>query len=153
MLTPEERSYIWHDLYSRVHDLFIDVEDVLDSKFAPYKYENGELVQPDKDTPKVKELFDMVADLDGFLKVQDRTANREYSDWLDVEANKNKAFEAWSLGLCPQEMLAAPKHMDFACEAWPEIAKLKQERGISREDTAQALALWEARKTVERIAS
>ena len=153
MLTPYERIEIWQEFYDKVHRLFINVEDVLSSKFAPYRFENGELVRPDKDTPEVKKLFDMVADLDTFLKKRKDSSEREYSDWLDVEVNKQKAFDAWSLGLCPQVMRSIPQHSMFhSGHVWAKIAQLKQERGISQEDTLQAVALWEAQRTIERIA-
>ena len=154
MLTPYERSEIWQEFYDRVHRLFSDAEDVLSGKFAPYEFENGELVRPDKDTPEAKKLFDMLADLDEFLSERKKKAEQEYSYWLDVEVNKQKAFDAWRLGLCPQVMRSIPQFSMFhSWHVWEKIAQLKQEQGISKEDTLQAVALWEAHQTIEHIAS
>lgn len=145
MLTPEERFNAWQEFHSAVHKLFSNVEDALNSKFAPYEFEDGVLVEPDKDTPEVKKLFDMLADLDAFLQKKEESVGAEYSKYLAEQANLQNSFEAWSLGLCPQVMRTLPnKHMNFWWEYWPKIAKLKQTRGISREDTEQAVALWEA---------
>jgi hypothetical protein len=149
MLTPEERFTIWEDFHDRAHKLFIDVEDAIYSEFAPYKHDkNGELVKPDKDTPEAKKLFDMLADLDAFLQKREESAGIEYSAWLDEQRNLQNAYEAWSLGLCPQVMRTVPKYLWFMPSSWYKIAQLKQFKGISREDTMQAIASWEAQRTL-----
>lgn len=153
MLTPEERYDFWEELEDRVHSLFSDIEDAINSRFAPYKFENGELVKPDKDEPDVRFVFDMLADLESFLQRKKAHSEEEFSAWEEKQNNVNGAFTAWSLGLCPAVMSSVRKHMDFLLEYWPEIAKLKHERGISKADTAQAVALWDARCNLERKAS
>ena len=153
MLTPEERYDFWEELEDRVRKLFSDIEDALNGRFAPYKFENGELVKPDKDTPDVQWVFDTLADLEGFLQRKKKASNEEYSAWDTEQDNASSAFTAWSLGLCPSVMSSVRRHMDFLCDYWPEIAKLKQEHGISKEDTAQAVSLWDARCSLERKAS
>ena len=146
MLNPDDRLVIWQDFYERVSDLFMDVEDVLDNKFAPYQE------QPDKDTPEVKKLFDVLADLDAELQRKVKSSSEECSDWYDERQNAQDAFEAWSRGLCPKEMQARPRLWGYyQPETFEQIARLKQSTGISREDTKQAMAVFEARRVAEKL--
>ena len=137
MLNPDDRYYIWNTYRERVSRLFTDVEDVLHSRFAPYNQSEA-----DKDTPAMRKLFDMLADLDAFVERHTEEVYRQYSDWEDAQINAERSFSAWELGLCPEVMRYAKVWAgDFA-----KIAKLKHVKGISREDTEQAVALWQAQR-------
>lgn len=146
MLNPDDRLVIWQDFYERVSDLFRDVEDVLNNKFAPYQ-------EPaDKDTSEVKKLFDALADLDAELQRKVKSSSEECSDWYDEQQNAQDAFEAWSRGLCPKEMQARPRLWGYyQPETFEQIARLKQSTGISREDTKQAMAVFEAKRVAEKL--
>lgn len=135
MLNPDDRYYIWDTYRERVSRLFTDVEDTLHSRFAPFNQSEA-----DKDTPAVRKLFDMLADLDAFVESHTEKVRIEYEAWEDERVNLERSFSAWELGLCPDVM----RHVwtgDFA-----KIAALKQVKGISREDTEQAVALWRAQR-------
>ena len=90
MLHIEDRCNWWEQTYEAVHKLFSNVEDALNWKFAPYK-KNGVLVEADKDTPEVKELFDMLADLDAYLKQKLNMSRSELRQWEDKQASGRMA--------------------------------------------------------------
>ena len=155
MLTAEGRYSIWESYKERVRELFIDVESDLDGKFAPYRFENGKLVEADKDTPEMKKLFDMLADLDAFVERNFNRAHTEYSEWEDEQHNLQRNFEAWSLGLCPEAVKEIPNmHMPELGQgyAYDAIAKLRQVSGISKEDTEHAVELWKAHRRLQSMA-
>ena len=145
MLNPDDRLVLWQDFYERVNDLFRDVEDVLNNKFAPYRE------KPDKDTPEVKQLFDALAELDTVLQHKVRNSSKECEDWYEEQRNAQDAFEAWSRGLCPSVMQTRPKYWEYyQPETVEKVARLKQSEGISMKDTKQALAVFEAQRVAER---
>ena len=147
MLNPDDRLVIWQDFYERVHYLFMDVEDTLNNKFAPYHKE------PDKDTPDMKKLFDALADLDIVLERKVESSSEECGDWYEAQRNVQDAFEAWSRGLCPKVMRAKSRLWTYyQPETFVQIEHLKQSEGISIEDTKQAMALFEAQRVAERLA-
>lgn len=155
MLTAEDRYSIWEEFHKRVRELFIDVEDALSSKFAPYRFEDGKLVEADKDTPEVKKLFDMLADLDAFVEGNYKRAYSEYCKWEDEQYNVQRCFEAWSAGLCPEALKDIPNmHMPEYGQgyAYEAIAQLKQSSGISKEDTAKAVELWKVSRRLGSMA-
>ena len=154
-LTPADRLDFWERFYKRVNELFSEVEDELNSKFQPYCFdEKGELVKADKDTPDVKKLFDMLADLDVYLQGKFKSADDEHSKWTDEQANLYDCFNAWSLGLCPEEIRKVSNSYfrangGMSIDAWACISKLRTEKCINREDTRQAIAIWTAEKLKE----
>ena len=153
MLTAEDRYSIWEEFHKRVRELFIDVEDALSSKFEPYRFEDGKLVEADKDTPEVKKLFDLLADLDAFVEGNYKRAYSEYCKWEDEQYNVQRCFEAWSLGLCPEAVKDIPNMQEFReGYAYEAIAELKQSSGISKEDTAKAVELWKVYRRLGSIA-
>ena len=142
MLAAEERFSIWESYKERVRELFIDVESDLDGKFAPYRFENGKLVEADKDTPEMKKLFDLL-----------NRAHAEYSEWEDEQLNLQRSFEAWSLGLCPEAVKDIPNMPEFGeGYAYDKIAELRQSSGISKEDTEHAVELWKAHRRLGSMA-
>ena len=146
MLNPDDRLVLWQDFYERVNDLFRDVEDALNNKFAPYREE------PDKDTPEVKKLFDMLADLDATLQQKVSRSSEECEDWDEEQRNMQDAFEAWSRGLCPSVMRSRPRYWEYyQPETFEQVARLRQSAGMSMEDTKQALAAFEAKRVAERL--
>lgn len=153
MLTAEDRYSIWEEFHKRVRELFIDVEDALSGKFEPYRFEDGKLVEADKDTPEVKKLFDLLADLDAFVEGNYKRAYSEYCKWEDEQYNVQRCFEAWSLGLCPEAVKDIPNMQEFRKGyAYEAIAELKQSSGISKEDTAKAVELWKVHRRLGSIA-
>ena len=141
MLNPDDRLVLWQDFYERVNDLFRDVEDVLNNKFAPYREE------PDKDTPEVKKLFDVLADLDAALQRKVDSSSEECEDWYEEQRNAQDAFEAWSRGLCPKVMRSRPRLWNYyQPETFEQVARLRQHGNMSMEDTKQALAAFEAQR-------
>ena len=153
MLTAEERYSIWEEFHKRVRELFIDVEDALSSKFEPYRFEDGKLVEADKDTPKVKKLFDLLADLDAFVEGNYKRAYSEYCKWENEQYNVQRCFDAWSAGLCPEALKDIPNMQEFGeGYAYDTIAKLKQSSGISKEDTAKAVELWKVHRRLGSMA-
>ncbi len=127
MLNPDDRLVIWQEFHERVEKLLVDVEDALYSKFAPYRFENGQLVKPDKDTPELKKLFDALEKLDDALKLKVKGSSEECRQWYDEQLNAQRAFEAWSLGLCPKVMQGIPNMQDFGEDyTYKQIARLKQ---------------------------
>lgn len=153
MLNHDDRLVIWQEFHERVEKLLVDVEDALYSKFAPYRFENGQLVKADKDAPEVKKLFDALLDLDAVLQRKVESSSEECGDWYEEQHNMQDAFEAWSLGLCPQVIIPLSHQSSlYGSEHWEQIAHLKQSKGINVEDTKQAVALWEAQRVVERLA-
>ena len=153
MLAAEERFSIWESYKERVRELFIDVESDLDGKFAPYRFENGKLVEADKDTPEMKKLFDLLADLDAFVERNCNRAHAEYSEWEDEQLNLQRSFEAWSLGLCPEAVKDIPNMPEFGeGYAYDKIAELRQSSGISKEDTEHAVELWKAHRRLGSMA-
>ncbi len=146
MLNPDDRLVIWQDFYERVNDLFRDAEDVLNNKFAPYREE------PDKDTPEVKKLFDVLADLDTVLQQKVRSSSEECEDWYEEQRNAQDAFEAWSQGLCPSVMRTRPRYIEYyRPETVEQVARFRQHAGMSIEDTKQALAMFEAKRVADRL--
>lgn len=146
MLNPDDRLVLWQDFYERVSDLFRDVEDALDSKFAQYSKE------PDKDTPEVKKLFDALADLDAVLQRKVERSSKECEDWYEEQRNAQDAFEAWSRGLCPSVIRSRPKYWEYyQPETFEQVARLRQSGSISMEDTKQALAAFEAKRVADRL--
>ena len=153
MLTAEERFSIWESYKERVRELFIDVESDLDGKFAPYRFENGKLVAADKDTPEMKKLFDMLADLDAFVERNFNRAHAEYCKWEDEQHHMQNSFEAWSVGLCPEVLKDIPNAPEFGeGYAYDKIAELRQGSGISKEDTEHAVELWKAHRRLGSMA-
>ena len=151
----EERFSIWDSYKERVRELFIDVESDLDWKFAPYRFENGKLVEADKDTPEMKKLFDLLADLDAFVERNFNRAHAEYSEWEDEQLNLQHSFEAWCLGFCPAVMKNIPNmHMPELGQgyAYDAIAKLRQVSGISKKDTEHAGEVWKAHRRLHSMA-
>ena len=149
MLTTEERFSIWESYKERVRELFIDVESDLDGKFAPYRFENGKLVEADKDTPEMKKLFDLLADLDAFVERNYNRADAECVEWEDERYNLQRCFEAWSVGLCPEAVKDIPNMPEFGeGYAYDRIAELRQSSCIDREDTANAVKLWKAQRRI-----
>ena len=137
MLNPDDRYYIWDSYRERVSKLFRDVEDTLHSRFAPFNQSEA-----DPDTPAIRKLFDMLADLDAFVEHHTEEVHRQYSDWAEAQINLERSFSAWELGLCPEVMCKANEWIsDFA-----KIASFKQGKAISKEDTEQAVALWRAQR-------
>ncbi|MBQ7220738.1 MAG: hypothetical protein IJS28_07150 [Synergistaceae bacterium] len=100
MLNPEERYNIWQDYRERASKFFSDVEDDLDYKFSPYRQSEA-----DKDTPVVRRLFDMLADVSAFIERHANELEQEYSDWAEMQSNLSRCFTAWECGLCPEFML------------------------------------------------
>lgn len=137
MLNPDDRYYIWDTYRERVSRLFTDVEDTLHSRFAPFSQSEA-----DKDTPAMRKLFDMLADLDAFVSRHADEVHAEYSAWEDEQINLDRSFSAWQLGLCPEVM----RHAKVWTGDFAKIANLKQEKAISKEDTEQAVSLWRQRK-------
>lgn len=74
MLNPKQRYELWEDYRERITELFRDVEDDLHSEFAPYDQSEA-----DKDTQKVRRLFDMLADLSAFVVMHTDELEEEFT--------------------------------------------------------------------------
>ncbi len=152
MLNPDDRLVFWQVFHERVSDLCRDVDDVLYSKFAPYRFEGGKLVEADKDTPDMKKLFDALEKLDEALKRKVESSSEECQAWYDEQLNKQRAFEAWSQGLCPKVMRDIPNMANFGeADTYEQIANLKHSKGISMEDTRRAVAQYDAAHKLRRF--
>ena len=136
MLNPSKRYEHWERYTERIRNLFSDVEDDLNIKFTPYNTE------PDQDTPAVRKLFDMLADITAFAEKHTGELRKEADEWEDEQEKEYCLYEAWENRLCPIVMLATNE--------WPGnfhlIAMLKHRDGMDRRDTEQAVALWQAQE-------
>ena len=147
MLNAEDRYYIWENYADRARKFFSDVEDTLNSRFAPY------LESADKDTPEMRKLFDMLADLTEFLQEKKASSQKEYVAWDTEQYSLSNCFMAWEVGLCPHVMLKEAAYLSLLRADWKEIAKLRQSIGMTMEDTQEAVELWKAQHVIEHKAS
>ena len=72
----DDKIDIWTAYSKRADNFFADVEDDLHYAFAPY------YLEPDEDTPNVRKLFNLLADLSAFISC--------HLDELENSANYNK---------------------------------------------------------------
>ena len=141
MLNPEERYDMWKTYKELAKEFFSAVEEDLDYKFAPC-YQS----EADKDTPNVRKLFGILESLSDFIKAHCEELEIEVDEYETISANLYRNFDAWSYGLCPQ--VAGKIYHGF----YEDIARFKQTREISQEDTEQAVSLWKASQKVRAIA-
>lgn len=137
MLNPDDRYYIWDTYKERISRLLSDVEDTLHYRFAPFSKSEA-----DPDTPAMRKLFDMLADLGAFVEQHTDEVCRQYSDWEDEQINLKRSFCAWKSGLCPAVM----RETNIFTEDFVNIANLKQGTGISSSDTEQSVSLWQMQR-------
>ena len=147
MLNAEDRYNVWSNYAERARKFFNDVEDTLNSRFAPYRE------AADKDTPEIRKLFDMLADLTEFLQEKKASSHKEYVAWDTEQYNLSNCFMAWEFGLCPQVMLKEAAYLFLLGADWKDIARLKQSKGISAKDTQEAVELLKAQHVIEHKAS
>ena len=57
----DDKIFTWQSYSKRVNKLWSGVEDDLEYSFAPY------YLEPDEDTPNVRKLFNMLADLSAYI--------------------------------------------------------------------------------------
>ena len=146
MLNPEERYNIWQGYKERAAKFLSDVEDDLEYKYAPYRKSEA-----DKDVPAVRRLFGMLAEISAYLERHAEELDAEYSDFEDEQVNLRDFYDAWELSLCPVVMRESRiANFPFGKGyAWKNIARFKEERGISRTDTEQAISLWRMARKLE----
>lgn len=135
MLDPEERFYQWQEYCKRAEDFMKSVEGDLQI-YTPTKY--GSI--PDKDTPFAEELFTRLESLCEFMQEHLHKLDIEYAAFDNERMNLACNFEAWDTGLCPKLM------RKVSCISYSDIAKYKKQRGISYQDTQQAILQWQEKE-------
>lgn len=136
-LDPEERFYIWQEFKDAVSNLFYDIDDKLYYRFAPCNKPE------DKDVANVQKLRDDLYSLYEFTEAHLQELDKEYTDFDTERSNIQLYHNAWEYGLCPKVL--KEYEMTFGGDMY-YIAKFKQSKTISQEDTRHAIELWQAEK-------
>lgn len=135
----------WESWSEELSSLRTDVELSLE-EFAPYGRE------PAKGASAVIALLDMLSTVSDFASAQNAELQAEEGHYYEA----CEMFRAWKLGLCPDVMKEARRHLrDFGdagnSENWEEISGYLRETELSRDGTQTAIELWHASKYEEAV--
>ena len=156
----EDRVAILREYWEKIEKLMSDLEDIIDTEFAPYDSRNYEGVHnpdveareyDDKDTPLMRKLLKMLEDVKEVLRVRmDEIDEEEDAYYEGVEM-----FRAWELGLCPYVMrklrYEEERYAGGAWDSsyWGEIAGFLDGEGSKQEQTLRAVESWQEAKILK----